>query len=1223
MKRFSCLLVLCLLASYGWLTAQNNLFTPTSESAVPTFLNSGDPLPFSAYGRLSLDYEELRRQLEAVPAQGSASGSATVSIEVPTPSGELLSVRLEDAPVMHPELAARYPLIKSYRASTDYGTGQVAVSHKGFSGAIMGPEGEYFISPAVQESNVHHLIYNNSDIDGSLLGDDNQLSCGWDADQAYEDLLLHGLDRATVERNATGRSTQQGTSNMFQYDLALTCTGEFAQQKGGTLEDVMAAFNESVTLLNAILEREMAARFQLIANNDDLIYLLPNSDPYVQANNGGALLGQIQGVITNLNNIPLSSFDLGHLFTAGCSDVGGVVSGAACSPGKTRGVTCHGSNNLPFIVRRIMSHEVAHQFAVSHSWNNCPPSGGQRAGGSAFEPGSGSTIMSYAGTCENSNFPDPNNVQGDSDGYFHVHSVEQFLFYTRETVPGCATVLEPINNVPEITLPYEDGFFIPISTPFQLSGTATDADGDNLEYIWEQYDLGPARNLGNPLGSTPTFRSFPPSTSGSTRVFPRLNNLLNNSSTLVEVLPTYSRDLTFRLTARDNNPLGGAVAWETVAFRAAEEAGPFLVVYPNTPDVTLQGGDYVEITWDVANTDQTPVNCEAVNILLSTDGGQTYPITLADNAANTGSAFVTVPPELATNTARVRVEAANNIFFDLSNSNFSITPATEPGVIFEGPSFVSAVCLPEEVELNFTSAGYLGFDDPIELSVDQDQLPVGVTTTLSASSITPGESVSLSIDFPEGEIDGDVVITLLVTSGGNTLQRPILLQVYNRDFSDLGLLTPAEGDQSILLATPFDWSDAQYGDTYDIEIATSPDFAAENIFEASYGLTETEFLQGPFFVPNTIYYWRVRTNNECGPSEWLDPRSFKTASVDCNLYESMDTPQPLPGNGAFTRTSEILVDESGIINDVNVPNIDFIYQYVNKIRLVLESPAGTRVTLYDEDCGGFTTIFRSGFDDEAPNTTTCPPDDNIVFQPLESLSAFNGENTFGIWKLDVISSAAGGAPGNFASWEVEFCAAITSPAPVLVNNNTSDCEPWGNVLIAPNQLLSEDENWGPTNLIYTLVRAPLDGQVRLNGVTLAQGATFRQSDIAAQDLRYYNLDPDAAEDEFSFVVQNPTGGYIPVNYHRIIINGVTSVEENTVANDFTLFPNPTRDNIQLRWSESITEQLSVNLLDITGRSLLTHKIPLYTTNHSLSLADLPAGVYFLRIGTRTERIVKQ
>jgi hypothetical protein len=257
--------------------------------------------------------------------------------------------------------------------------------------------------------------------------------------------------------------------------------------------------------------------------------------------------------------------------------------------------------------------------------------------------------------------------------FFHTHSyTEMETFVTVGSGNGCVTTQATTNNGPVVNAG-PGGFTIPISTPFTLTGSATDPDNDPLTFSWEQYDLGPQGSPNSPSGNAPLFRFFPPVTS-PVRTFPQWSDILNNTQTMGEILPSYTRSMTFRLVARDNVPNGGGVNFATTSIDVTATAGPFQVTSQNSSTMWCVGSTQT-ITWDVANTTATPVSAANVNIKLSIDGGLTYPITLAANTPNDGSENIIVPNNPVNNNARIMVEAAGNIFFDINNTNFTINAA--------------------------------------------------------------------------------------------------------------------------------------------------------------------------------------------------------------------------------------------------------------------------------------------------------------------------------------------------------------------------------------------------------------------------------------------------------------------------------------------------------------------------------------------------------------------
>lgn len=1168
-----------------------------------------------ANATVSLDLAQFRSELKRAPLEFTQRKSNTV-VSLPLPTGDFADYSVFSSPLVDREE------LGSYIVTGPWGSGRIATSPKGISGVMRGPSGYFVIEPIEDNPGVYR-VRNYADFMAAVAEVQGPLACGFDDNNMpdYGDL---NIDPAYDDMGAdagAGFSTKAGNEarELRVYDLVMTNTGEFARKFGPSADedDVLAAFNEAVSAVNGIFEPEIGIRMNLIVV-PALIFLDPESDPYFNSNQGTELLGQVAPAF-NTAGVLAEQYDLGHIFTAGCSDVGGVVSGQACTNGKTRGVTCVAGSVLGAALR-IMAHEIAHQFAVSHSWNTCPGSEGQRAGQTAFEPGSGTTIMSYAGACGNQNI-------GGEESYYHVGSLQQFLRFTREGgAEACATVVETDNFTPEVDFDYEDGFYIPISTPFRLEGDASDANDDNLTFNWEQFDLGPSSNIQEPMGNAPLFRSVRPTSTGNVRYFPNLARIVNDVQNSNEVLPTYSRDMTFRLTARDNNSQAGGVDWQELHFFAEETAGPFLV--NNPADDEWNVGDYQEVTWDVANTDQAPVNCKRVNILMSTNAGATFDVVLAENVVNNGSAFITVPESALSGSAILMIEAADNVFLNVNRNIFQVRAAEQAVFTLDADLRYDEVCLPEMVSVELNSGSVLGFDNMISLSVDPETLPAGAVVNLSETAIAPGGSSTLDLDLRGVNFTGRVDVTVVaVAEDQDTARRVITLDLVDNDYSDLATLAPLEGTSGIILSTDFEWTDALNADSYDIQIATSPTFAPETIFEEASELTGTTFTPADgFFEPNTLYFWRVRPTNSCGPGSWLDPNSFRTVNSQCETFTKGES-VTLPGTGpSFTRESTLFIETQGTINDINIPNVNVRYNFASNVSITLVSPAGTEVLLYGASCFGSTNRVDLGFDDDAPVGVACPPDDQRVFIPAEPLSAFNGEDTFGEWILRVGVSETGGSAGSIEGWQIQFCADVSAVAPERQVNDATEVPPLMKNSIVREKLRVTSSVYGSDEVNYTLTALPEAGRLLLYGVELGVGDEFQQDDINGIGLFYENTNGEATTDDFGYVVTTPDGGYLATDYHSIIISDDAVVSNGNVSlleDNLTVYPNPTAGDLNVRWTATLNRDLNLEIYDLNGRRLAQQTVNGRAQNTTVSTATLPAGVYLLRIDGAVRRVVKR
>ena len=611
--------------------------------------------PVKARG-LRLNRYALAERLKQAPVERTPEANEhPMLLSLPYPDGTFKTFRVVESPIMEPGLAERFPDIKTYFAdSPEDPTAHVRfeLTPQGFHAMILSDKPTVLIDPPIEDDTEYYQSYYK----GDLPQTDEAWQCGVEQQISAE--------FAPEASSAPAAPAIYNDTNLRTYRLAVAAPGEFTAANGGTVASGLSAVTTIVNRLNAVFGRDLAVRLVLVANNDQLIYTNAATDPYN--------IGYTSQNQTNLDNvIGNANYDIGHVFQTHHVG-GGVAVSITGSPGSVCSAMFKAKaySSGPTLQRifEVAAHEFGHQFGARHTFNGTDGScGDNRDPLAAYEPGSGSTIVSYGGNCL------AENLQAVRDEYFHVNSLREMSDYIvrhpLNPIGGgnCATLSATGNTRPSVSA--GSSFTIPIQTPFTLTATGSDGNGDALTYCWEQFNLGAASPPSTDDGARPIFRSFPP-TSDRSRTFPKWSDILNNTATLGESLPTTTRTLTFQVTVRDNRAGGGAINSSTVNIPTTNTAGPFLVMNPNTA-VTWEAGATQTVTWDVANTNLAPVNCANVKIKLSTDGGLSFPITLLESTPNTGSAEIVVPA-LVTSKARIKVEAADNIFFDVSNANFNI-----------------------------------------------------------------------------------------------------------------------------------------------------------------------------------------------------------------------------------------------------------------------------------------------------------------------------------------------------------------------------------------------------------------------------------------------------------------------------------------------------------------------------------------------------------------------
>jgi subtilisin-like proprotein convertase family protein len=1192
------------------LFAQNNFWTPISADAIALPEGAERSIQPSRIQTFQLDYARLQASLANAPMEFTAAAKQQpLNITLPLGDGSLHNFQVWESPIMAAELMAKFPGIRTYAGTDTEGLGltvRMDYGHKGFHAFIFSENGQVqSVRPYANGTEQFYMSYFQKDLK-PVGGSEPRHVCG------VEDELGNIL--STDSQNGPSSSNRGNAERVTlkKYNIAITAQGEYSQHHGGTKPLVMSAIVEALNYLVALQERDWAVRLELIANNDTLIFLDPATDPF----SGPLIPNWIGDNPSAINSrVDINSYDIGHLFAKVANPSGIYVAGQASLSGVcTQIQKAVAGSSLPnpdgedFYL--IIAHEMGHQFSATHTFNRCLPSEDATSPGTAYEPGGGSTIMSYATTCD----PD---IVAERDAYFHVASLEQVANFINVAGGGtCAENILTDNNVPEITLAYSNDLYIPISTPFELTGNVTDENDDELSYCWEQFDLGPSAPLGQPIGNSPSFRSFPP-TDSPTRTFPRMASVIGNVSANTEVLPTYGRDLRFKLTVRDNAPGAGGVAIASVRLRSAAAAGPFRITYPNNNVALWNVGEYQTITWNVANTDAAPVNCQKVNLRLSIDGGQTYPIVLAEGLPNIGRACIQVPNNTST-AARVRIDAVDNVFFDISNSNFTIQQPINGNFSMCPAKLEDFACLPADYTTLINTTATASFADSITLSVSG--LPAGATATFSPNPVAAGETSTLTIVFPIGSPEALFDLTILGNSGAVEVSQIISLTTVNNDFATFAPLAPLHGATGVNPNPLLQWNPTIDANAYDVQLATNPSFEPGTIVSTSLNTTLNSFQVANSLTEGAVYYWRVRAKNDCGGAVWTEPQAFVVSVFNCVQLSANDVPSNISANGTPTVESKITLPSGGQISDLNITKVQGFHEYFRDLEVRLISPAGTNVLLWKDRCGSFNGPFNISFDDGAAALFSCPPPSNGSQSKSSGLlSTFNGENASGVWTLQVKDNSISSG-GTLSAFELEICSNEATNPPLITVNNVLNPVSGTNQAIDASFLKAEDINNTPAQLIFTLVSAPQKGVLESNGYVLQVGGQFSQFDLDNGGVRYFDYGWNQGSDEFRFVVSDGEGG---------MDTGVFTISPNVSTKDplsglsFVLAPNPADDVLRLTLPEALSSDALVSLYNTAGQRIRTWTLATGNTFQTLQIGDLPEGIYAVSIENEAVRGVKK
>ena len=818
------------------------------------------------YQVFSLDLDKLKAQLDGVPSRNNISSSSMAEIYFPDNNGGMERFQVSETSTLAPEIALKYPNIKTYIGfSLDNPGTRIRFS--------ITPQGLKTMSTYPNKPTLFTVPLNKGNVSQYITYDRNvRIDSKEDFECLTENEYVPIKEITSFNRDANDQILRT-------LRIAISTTGEYTNfwddgdnTNGDAQEDALAAVVSTLNRTNEVFEVDMAVSFQLVSGTE-IIYPTASTDPYSSSSPNG----QLQSTLTS--EVGESNYDIGHLFDYGSNNGNAGCIGCVCVDGqKGSGFSSHqftdndgGPYMDDFFDIDYVPHEIGHQMGGNHTFSMSSEGTGVN-----YEPGSGTTIMGYAG------ITGADDVQDHSDPYFHYGTINQVLNNLENKTCWTSTV---ITNNPPVANAGSD-YTIPQGTAFKLVGSATDLDErDVLTYSWEQVDDGitTRSTFGPTKTSGAVWRSRPPSTN-PTRYMPVKSRVLSGELTETnpgvtvdniswETVSTVARSLDFALTVRDRSETNGTGQFPQSDFdfmtvTVDGNSGPFAVI-SQTANETWNVGESQTVTWDVAGTASGIVNTPTVNIYLSTDGGLTFPFLAANNVANDGSHTFSVPPTNGdSNQLRIMVEGNDNIFYAVNSTNLSLQQS-EFVITIEEPSV--AVCSPNDVIYNFTYNTFQGFTGTTSFSTLG--LPSGLNATFSSNTAsTDGEDIELVISNIGSINEGTYDFQIIGTSGAIVKNADANFSVFSTLSEIPNLTTPSDSGGGVGLSPTFSWDVISNASSYDIEIASDSEFSSIVASENS----TTNSYTGATLNQSTTYYWRVKAKNTCGDGDFSPTSSFTT-----------------------------------------------------------------------------------------------------------------------------------------------------------------------------------------------------------------------------------------------------------------------------------------------------------------------------------------------------------
>jgi len=916
---------------------ENN--APEKVKTHKTVARPSFPKTFKAF---DLDVPAFQQELMSIV--GKAKTANKVKVSFPNADGGVEEFELVEASNFEPALQERFPEIRAYsgKGITDpYATIKVSFSPDGVQTMTFRADKQNEFIEKFSEDKKTYAVFRSQRQPGALP---------WECTTKAEQQMVSAINDQVMTLNTVARSG----NNLKTMRLAQSCNAEYSNYFGAfssaDVSKVLAAFNATLTRCNGVYEKDLALHLNLIASTTAVIYYNPSTDPYstTQSSWNSTLQSTLNSVIG------AASYDIGHLFCASGGNGNAGCIGCICvDASKGSAFT---SSSAPFgdsFDIDYVAHEIGHQLGANHTFSMSNEGTGVNK-----EVGSGITIMGYAGITSQ-------DIARNSIDIFHQASIQQIQNnLNTKTCP--VTLAISANNTAPTVAPLTN-YTIPISTPFALTGSATDAENDPLTYSWEQNDNASSTQTGaSSVASTtkatgPNWISSYPSLS-PVRLFPRLSTILAGSNVSgplaggdaganTEALSSVGRTLNFRLTVRDNAPYNsstpevGQTQFTDVVITVSTAGGPFAVTAPNTA-VSWPATSTQTITWNAGGTAAAPFNSANVKISLSTDGGNTFPTVLAASTPNDGSEVIAMP-STQTTTARIKIEAIGNIFFDISNTNFTISTPPLCGDA-AGLSTTS-------ITNNSANISWNAVANATSYAVDFKLNSAATWTELTASQA--GTSASLTGLAANSAYNWRVRATCPAGTGNNVQANFTTLPNCG---NATGLTTGSITSNSAAIS----WTAVANATSYRVEFKTAAATTWTTLTAAQAGTTAN--LTG--LAAGTTYIWQVQSTCPAGTGNFVQSANFTTTVLSC--ASTLDN-----GTNGTINGAAVIPFNTNVTGLINVGSDVDLYRFTittgGTISLSLTTlPANYNLQLLNSTGGVVVTSNRNGTNSESISNRT-------------------------------------------------------------------------------------------------------------------------------------------------------------------------------------------------------------------------------------------------------------